>query len=523
MEATIAVIRRISMQKKYVPLNQIFNGVDYEIISEGKSNAVNDICINSKLVKAGNMYIAIEGEVVDGHCFIREAIERGAEFIVTNSEKLSVIDTAYLADATLIKVQNTRECLSQLINNFYSNPSGNFKLIGVTGTNGKTSVTMIAKYIFMKLNYMTGLIGTIDNYINDTIVPIQKTNPTTPDCVELGKIMDLFVQENVEVALMEVSSMALKTHRVDGCQFDVVVFNNISPEHLDNHKTMEDYVASKLQLFKLADKAVVNMDDEYSDRVIRRCHGDIIRYGINKPELCDLYAKEIHYTGEDVSFKVVYKNKRNWFANSVVMNVEIPLTVSTPSEFAIYNNLAVIGICLMCGLKLEKIVELLQNDIHIEGRYEVIKAGQPFTAIIDYAHTPVALENLLKAVRKNPSYNRVITVFGCGGDRDKSKRSVMGKLSQELSDITIITSDNPRTEQPECILEDIVKGMDERLHNYFVIEDRKEAIEYAIEIAEVNDVVLIAGKGHEKVQILKDYSIEFSDKNVVLHAIDNRK
>lgn len=496
------------MEERSVSLSQILDGVDYEIIFQEYTKNVNKVNVNSKSIQEGNMFIAIDGEKIDGHSFILEAFYKGAKYFVLNSEKILGIDFRYLSDVTVIKVADTRACLSQIINNFYSSPSKNFKLIGVTGTNGKTSITTIANYVFMKLNYKTGLIGTIDNYINNTILNVEKTNPTTPDCVELGAIMDMFAEDNVDIVLMEVSSMALKTHRVDRCEFDIVVYSNISPEHLDNHKTMEDYIDSKLLLFDMADKAVVNADDEYSDRVLNRCIGEIIRYGIKNEENCDLVAKDINYTSDHVSFKVVYNN------------IKIPLTICTPSEFAIYNNLAAIGIGLMSGINLVDMIEILEEDIHIEGRYELIKSDKPFAVIIDYAHTPAALENLLKAVRKNESYKRVITVFGCGGDKDKSKRSVMGNISGQLSDISIITSDNPRTEKPESIMEDILKGMDKESYVFYLIEDRKKAIEYAIEIAEVNDVVIIAGKGHEKVQILNGFSIEFNDKRVVLNALN---
>ncbi|MDF2538439.1 MAG: murE [Herbinix sp.] len=510
------------MNNNCISLQQLLEGVASEVITEGNSKDINDIKINSKLIQEGNMYIALKGEKNNGHSYLKEAYDRGAKFLVINKEELPELDISSLSDATIIAVNNTRVCLSQLINNFYSHPTKKFKLIGVTGTNGKTSITTIANHFFMKLGFHTGLIGTIDNYINNEKMNIEKTTPTTPDCVELGKIMNLFVREKVDVALMEVSSMALKTHRVDGCQFDIAVFSNISPEHLDNHKTMEDYVNSKLLLFDMVDKAVVNVDDAYSDQVLDRCQGEIIRYGIKNGEHCDIYAKNIIYSNEGVSFMAVFK-KDIWHGHSLSSEIELPLSIGTPSEFAVYNYLAAIGICMLSGFTFEHVVQNLQDEIYIEGRYDVIKAGQPFTAVVDYAHTPAALENLLTAAHKNEQNKRIITVFGCGGDRDKSKRGPMGKVCQQLSDITILTLDNPRTEKPDRIIDDILSGMDKNISNYVVIPERKEAIEYAIRLAKADDIVIIAGKGHEKIQIFNGYSIEFDDRKVAENAIKGLK
>ncbi|MDF2543693.1 MAG: UDP-N-acetylmuramoyl-L-alanyl-D-glutamate--2,6-diaminopimelate ligase [Herbinix sp.] len=490
-----------------IPLHQLLTGVNYNILLQGSLQEVNDLVIHSKLVQEGSMYIAVKGDKTDGHQFITEAYEKGAKFILINKENLPSIDLSLYNDITIAAVSNTRECLSYVVNLFYSDPSEHFSLIGVTGTNGKTSVTTIASRVFQAFSYNTGLIGTINNYINQTVLDIEKTNPTTPDCIELGKIMNLFVEEKVDVALMEVSSMALKTHRVDCCHFATAVFTNLSPEHLDNHKSMEDYVQSKLRLFDLAKQAVVNMDDAYSNRVLERCKGKVITYGIINHHLCDLYAKDIHYSGDSVHFTIVHQEN------------EMPITIHIPCEFAVYNTLAVIGISIMHQLPLQRVFSILQEEMKVEGRYDVIEGKQPFTVIIDYAHTPAALENLLTSVRKNPSYRRVITVFGCGGNRDKSKRSVMGSISQRLSDITIITSDNPRFEDPNVIIADILNGMEKEKENYHILVDRKEAIEYAIAVAKADDVVLIAGKGHEKTQECNGRATEFNDKTVVEQAI----
>lgn len=492
---------------KKTSITEILQGIEHEILFYGVNEYINDVKINSNLIEPNDMYIALNGRKVNGHEFINEACKRGATAFVINADKANEIKLPKYMECTIITVANTRESLPYIIRNLYHNPSEKFDLIGVTGTNGKTSVTTIAKHVFTKMNHNTGLIGTIDNYINNHRIEMKKTTATTPDCIELGKLMDLFVKEQVDTVLMEVSSMALKNHRVDGCKFDIGVYMNISPEHLDDHKTMDDYIASKMMLFDMTDKAIVNVDDSYAFQVLERCKGSVLRFGIKNVSDCDIYAKEIVYSNTCVSFTVIYQGK------------EYPVKLNIPSEFAIYNNLAVLAICIMKGMNVGEVIEILSEDIKVEGRYDVISENNSCSVIVDYAHTPAALENLLTAVQKNSSYKRIITVFGCGGDRDKSKRSVMGKLSQEMSDLTIITSDNPRTEKPMNIIEDIIKGMNTKLDNYIVIEDREKAIHYAIEQADNCDVVVIAGKGHEKVQIFNGYSVEFDDKEVARKAM----
>lgn len=491
-------------------LSDVLENISYYIVFQECTDDINDIIIDSRTFSNGNMFIAIKGEKYDGHNFISDAIQNGAKYILINIDMRNDICSMNYAGVTIICVEDTRIALPYIIDNLYSHPSNNFKLIGVTGTNGKTSVTTIVKHVLLNMHYKVGLIGTINNYIDNEILDIETTTTTTPDCVELGMIMNEFVKNKIDIALMEVSSMSLKTHRVDAYYFDIAVFTNISPEHLDNHKTMVDYLNSKLILFDKAKFAVVNADDDHAKDVIERCQGQVIKYGIKKSDQCDIYAKDIEYKDSVVSYKVIYGGK------------EYITSSSTPSEFAVYNNLAAMGICIILGLDLENVIQLLSDTIKIEGRYDVIKKSGHCSVIVDYAHTPAALENLLLSVRKNSSYKRIITVFGCGGDRDKTKRSVMGRLSQRLSDISIITSDNPRTENPINIINDVICGINKELNNYSVIPDRKEAIEYAIELANEDDVVVIAGKGHEKQQIFDGYTIAFDDMDIALTAIQKR-
>lgn len=485
-------------------LKNLLKNVEYQCLNKGKELEVNGINVDSRLVESGNMFVAIDGYADDGHKYIDCAIENGATVILINKNRKVELKK----DITIISVNNTRKVLPTIVNNFYSCPTKKFELIGVTGTNGKTSITTMLKYIYRRIGKKVGLIGTINNYINEEIVDVEKNTPTTPNCIELGRIFDKFVKEDVNVAFMEVSSMALKFRRVDGCDFDTVVFSNISPEHLDNHKTMEDYIQSKMRLFPMGKRAVINADDAIYERVYKECPSHVVRYGIKNIEKCDLYADNIEYYKDSVVFKIHY--------GDMVKKVEINI----PSEFAIYNTLAVIGVCMLDNLDIDDVVNYLKDNIEIAGRFERLKVDEEFSIIIDYAHTPAALENLLKSIKSNNSYERVISVFGCGGDRDVSKRSVMGSISQKNSDFTVITSDNPRTESEMKIIRDILEGVDENINNFYVEPDRRKAINYALKIARKGDVVVIAGKGHESEQLLNGYKIEFNDKKVALEELE---
>jgi len=325
--------------------------------------------------------------------------------------------------------------------------------------------------------------------------------------------------------------MGLKTERVNACGFDVGVFTNLSPEHLDDHGTMEDYKASKLKLFEMSDRFVINADDSVS-RDILRLHpeSDTIRFGIMNPDDCDLYADKLMYSNEGAKFDLVYRRRKE--DDGLNMNVQghIPaltrhsVSLSVPGQFAVYNILAAIGCCLQLGIELSRLVPLLGEklDIPVPGRYDVLRSKDGVTAIVDYAHTASALENLLNAVRTNKSYEHIISVFGCGGNRDDTKRAPMGKISGEYADRTIITSDNPRGEDPLAIIRMIEEGIRPTGAVYEIEADRRKAIERAIRMAEPGDVVVIAGKGHESYQIFKDETIHFDDKEAVMEVFAGR-
>ena len=494
-------------------LRDVLKGVDYTLIDGSLDVEISGVNIDSRVIESGNLFIATEGTKSDGHDFIDKALEKGAVAVVICKKTEDIACKALDDNVAIVYVENSRAELSQIVNNFYDDPSKSFKLIGITGTNGKTSVATMIDYVLRKIGNKTGLMSTIKNYCCGEELNLARTTPTTPDCVELGQTMALMRDKGVDDVIMEVSSMGLKTGRVTKCHFDVGVFMNISPEHLDDHGDMEDYTISKMMLFDIVDKMVVNVDDDCSTRILE-AHPDLdaIRFSIENVEKSNLFAESLAYTNDGVGFDLVYKKADSEERHKIYAGI--------PGQFAVYNILAVAGICIQLGIELEKIIPALNEKIEIPGRYDVIKSKDGVTAIVDYAHTPMALENLLETVKKNPTFARLISVFGCGGDRDATKRAPMGKISGRIADYSIITSDNPRTENPESILLEIERGMKESGGIYEVEGDRRKAIEKAVSIATEGDVIVISGKGHENYQILKDKTIHFDDCEVVGGCFD---
>ena len=480
-------------------LYKILHGIEYSIINHSDDLPnISGINTNSKLITYGEMFVAIEGKYTDGHKFINDAIKNGAVCIVITESKRELIKNHN--SVCIICVKNTRDVLSIIVDNFYDHPTERFKLVGITGTNGKTSVSMITKHILNKLGSDVGIIGTIDNFINDKPLNIRKTNPTTPDCIELGKIMDCFAQKKVDIVLMEVSSAALKYKRVNSCCFDLAVFTNISHDHLDEHGNMLNYMNEKRKLFDFTNQYVLNSDEVFANSIIKQNDGcEIIEYGINSK--ADVFADNIVFSDNNLMhFDIIYKNKKHH------------QVIDIPGKYVIYNILAAISICLKLGFAFDDIVNNLSGCTEIPGRYEILKKDN-LTIIIDYAHTPVALENLLTTVHRNKKYKRIITVFGCTGNRDRYKRPDMVRIAQQLSDIIIFTSYDSMSELQGQIFADMLAGVCQN-KPYFVIEDRKEAIESAVNMMSEYDVVVIAGKGHEKVQIKNGSITPFSDRDV---------
>ena len=473
-------------------LSELLKDVNIKKIDGGGSMKISGIACDSRKVKPGNVFVCITGYETDGHKYAKSAVENGAVAVVAEHDLPTV-------DVPCVIVDNTRKAMSEMAATFYDYPYKKFKLIGITGTNGKTTTTYLIKSILEHLGKKVGLIGTNQNMIGDMIM---ETSRTTPDSLELMQLFDMIASHNVDYVVMEVSSHALALDRVTACTFDVGAFTNITQDHLDFHNTMEEYLAAKSILFNICNTGVVNKDDARSEYLIEnaRCR-NMITYGINQD--CDLKASNIILNEDGVKFDINYGGMEE--------HVDLPI----PGEFSVYNALTAIGCCMAENIPLDLAVDGLHSAKGVKGRIEIVRTpGTNYTVIIDYAHTPDGLLNVINAIR-GFAKGRIVTLFGCGGDRDASKRPIMGKIAGELSDFCIVTSDNPRTEDPEKIIKQVVEGVKQTDCDYEVITNRFSAIEYALDHAKKNDIILLAGKGHETYQVLGKDTIKFDEREIV--------
>jgi UDP-N-acetylmuramoyl-L-alanyl-D-glutamate--2,6-diaminopimelate ligase len=469
----------------------------------GENPTITSIEMDSRQVKKGSLFICIKGFTVDGHDFAEQAVKNGAVAIVAE-RKVDV-------EVPVIIVRDSKRAMAVLADAFYGQPTHQLHLIGVTGTNGKTTTTHIIEHIFRKAKKKTGLIGTINIKIGDETYDVQNT---TPESLVLQKTFKQMVDENVEVAIMEVSSHALHMGRVHGCDYDVAVFTNLTQDHLDYHRTMDEYRLAKGLLFaQLGNRfeherpkfAVLNNDDPASEQYKRMTAATVITYGIDKES--DIMAEEIEMTPSGTVFRLVTPHET------------VRIKTKLIGRFSVYNILAATAACLVSGIPLSVIVEAIEEISGVSGRFETVDEGQDFTVIVDYAHTPDSLENVLKTIQQFAK-RKIYVVVGCGGDRDRTKRPLMAQIAVQYADVAIFTSDNPRSERPEDILKDMEDGVVGK--EYISIVDRKEAIRYAIHQASKGDVILIAGKGHETYQIIGDKVLEFDDRLVAREAIKER-
>jgi len=459
---------------------------------------------NSNKVEKGYLFVAIKGFNTDGHSYVEDAIKNGAVAVMIQ-EGCDLKALKIPEGITIVMARDTREALAICSSNFYGNPSKKFKLIGITGTKGKTTTTFMIKEILEKAGKKVGLIGTIATYINGE--RIKDSDRTTPESLELQRLFAKMVEAGVEAVVMEVSSQSLKLHRVDGCEFDIVLFTNFSEDHISpkEHPDMKDYFESKLKLFKMCKTGISNADDLHGAKMPRLFpDNNIITYGIDN--FANVLAKDITITNSYVDFKVKITDRNERVKTCI------------PGRFSVYNSLAAICVAQRFGISPEVIKEAL-TEVRVPGRSELVDNKKEIPIMIDYAHSPESLENILQAV-KSYTRGKVISVFGCGGDRDTTKRPIMGEISGRISDFTFITTDNPRTEEPEKILAEIENGIKKTNGKYKVISDRTEAIREAIKMATKRDIVVLAGKGHETYQEINGKKFPF-DERIIIKEILN--
>ena len=472
-------------------LKELLQGIEVLECTADLEQDIQNIAYNSRLVEKNGLFVAISGFATDGNKYIPMALEKGAAAVVTAKKPQE--------DIPYILVESDRKALAMLGVNFYGNPAKSMTMIGITGTNGKTSSTLLLKQILEKtLGAKVGLIGTMENLIGEEVIPTERT---TPESFELQQLFARMRDAGCSHVVMEVSSHAISLDRVWGVEFDIAAFTNLTEDHLDFHKTMENYCDAKAELFRRSKRGVANCDDPWFDRMTQNATADILTTSAKNRAGLRAVNSVLHSDG--VSFDASYGDEN--------VNITLPI----PGKFTVYNAMTALGIALQLGISLQDGAAALATAKGVKGRVEVVPTpGKDYTILIDYAHTPDGLENVLSSVR-DFCQGRLIGVFGCGGDRDPIKRPIMGRIGVELSDIAVITSDNPRTEDPNAIIADIVKGVDNAMGEYVVIENRVKAIQYAMDIAKKHDIIVLAGKGHETYQEINHVKHHLDEREVV--------
>lgn len=473
-----------------------------ELLAEAENTKFADIEISnvkkdSRKVDKNDAFVCINGVTADGHRFAKSAVENGAAVVICERD---------LGLENQLVVDDTRKAYALMCAAFFGNPAKKLKIVGVTGTNGKTTTCIVLKSILEHFGHKVGLIGTVQNMIGDEILPAKNT---TPDSYELHSLFSLMYSSDCDYVVMEVSSHAIDMKRVYGLTYAACVFTNLTQDHLDYHKTMENYLNVKKSIFSLCDIAVVNADDKYAKDIIEACDCDVVTYSIKNSE-STFVAQNICHRVDGVDFEVK--------GDGVIGRVRF----KTPGEFSVYNALAAEACAVALGFPFAGVTDALSMGPKVKGRAEVVPTDRDFTVVIDYAHTPDGLLNIMQTLNKVKE-GRLVTVFGCGGDRDKTKRPIMGRLAAENSQKVIVTSDNPRSEDPDEIIKDVLEGMKDSQVPVEAIADRAKAVEHAIMTAQPGDMILLAGKGHETYQVLKDKTIHLDEREIVAQTLKNLK
>ena len=456
------------------------------------------ISYDSRRTKPGDMFVAISGFESDGYAYIPSAIENGACVILC--------DRAPKVEIPYVLVENCRHALAMASRNYFGDPAGEMCVIGVTGTNGKTTSTYLMKHLLEeKLNAKVGLVGTNGNMIGDELI---HTERTTPESFELQQLFREMADAGCTHVVMEVSSHSLTLDRVAGIDFKVGAFTNLTQDHLDFHHTMEEYAEAKSRLFKHCACGCINMDDKWHDKIAENAKCRLLTYSADGKD-ADLTASDIRLSASGVEFTAAY------------MGDTARVKLAIPGKFSVYNALNVMSMGLALGLSLADCADAMSGAMGVKGRMEVVPTDGDYTILIDYAHTPDALENALRALRDNVQ-GRLIVLFGCGGDRDRTKRPIMGGIAADNADFVIVTSDNPRTEDPDAIISEIVEGLKNKTTPHKVICDRAEAIRWAIDNHLPDDVILLAGKGHEDYQVVGHEKRHMDEREIVAEHIEKR-
>ena len=482
-------------------LTVLLENINYKLINGSLEQNASDLIFDSRKAVAESVFFAIVGFTNNGHQFVKQAYDQGCRIFVTQ-EKVTLSD-----DATIILVPNTSETLGLMACNYFGNPSKKLKLIGITGTNGKTTTTTLLFNLFMNLGYKSGLISTVVNKIGNEVAP---STHTTPNPVELNKLLNKMIEEGCEYCFMEVSSHAVHQYRIAGLEYKIGVFTNITHDHLDYHNTFAEYIRVKKAFFDGLSKdafALVNADDKNSTVMLQNSSADKKYYALRTPA--------------DFKGKVI----ENALSGLVMTINQVEVYSRLVGDFNAYNLLAVFGVASLLEIEELEVLRVLSNLESVEGRFQYVRSSNGITAIVDYAHTPDALENVLKTIRAiRKGTEQIITVVGCGGDRDRTKRPKMASIASELSDKVILTSDNPRTENPATIIAEMEAGIteDQQL-KLLTIQDRKQGIKTAISLANKGDIILIAGKGHEKYQEIMGVRHDFDDLKITNELFNQLK
>ena len=471
-------------------LNDLLKEIEVLEYSADLEMEISNISYDSRSTQPGDLFVAMTGYATDGHTFIPKAIAAGAVAVLCERKPEG--------DMPFVRVANSRRALAVLGANFFGHPADDMIMVGITGTNGKTSTTYLLKAILESVGAKVALIGTNQNMIGQEIIPTERT---TPESFEVQKLFAQMRDAGCTHVVMETSSHALYLDRVYGVHYDVGVFTNLTQDHLDFHETMEAYCDAKSILFDNCDTGVCNADDPWTERLLSKAECRKYFYGVKND--ADLRAEEIELAADHIAFTAVTKEER------------VSVRVNIPGGFMVYNTLDVLGAALALGISLERSAEALAKVPAVKGRVEVVPTpGKDYTVLIDYAHSPDGLENVLSSV-KGFAKGRTIALFGCGGDRDRTKRPKMGAIAAKIADFVVVTTDNPRTEQPADIIADILPGMEDSKTPYVVVEDRVEAIHWAMDHAQAGDVIVLCGKGHETYQEINHVKYHMDEREIV--------